>query len=61
MGIVRMSIEQIAHTSYNRRYRRHRYASPGFDGEHETGEDVRMKDGSLWFHPYTGAAPRRIK
>lgn len=25
------------------------------------GEDLAMSDGSLWFHPYTGAKPLQIR
>lgn len=56
-----MSIEQVSHTRYAKRYRRYRFSSPGFDGVNEVGEDVHMKDGSVWFHPYTGAQPRKIQ
>lgn len=25
------------------------------------GEDLHMVDGSVWFHPYCGWAPRRVR
>ena len=33
---------------------------PGF-GDNERGEFVTMKDGSEWFHPYNGRAPRCVR
>lgn len=42
------------------RYRRYAYGSPGWDGQTEIGEDLRMRDGSIWFHPYSGGQPRKI-
>jgi hypothetical protein len=42
------------------RYRRYDHPSPGFDGEAQTGEDVTMRDGSIWFQPYDGSKPRKV-
>jgi hypothetical protein len=45
------------------RYRPYRYATTGdfAQGEQQTGMDLRMRDGSLWFHPFSGADPRMIE
>lgn len=56
-----MSIHHIKRITRSERYRRYAFAGPGFDGIKETGDDLHMKDGSVWFHPYTGKAPRQIK
>lgn len=29
-------------------------------GRYISGETLEMKDGSRWFHPYTGGAPLRL-
>jgi hypothetical protein len=31
------------------------------DGIPQSGLDLLMEDGSLWFHPYDGSDPRKIQ
>lgn len=31
------------------------------DGQYEPGLNLRMTNGSLWFHPFNGQPPKQIK
>lgn len=55
--------QNIASSTHAQRYRRYAGSTIGDggpDGRLETGLDLRMANGQLWFHPYSGGAPRRI-
>jgi hypothetical protein len=43
------------------RYKRYPGEGNYVDGRNQTGVDLRMIDGSLWFHPDEGSDPRQIE
>jgi hypothetical protein len=58
------AISLIASSKRSERYKRNSQSTTfdgGSDGHLEVGEDLTMTNGTVWFHPYSGGAPRRIR